>query len=244
VNAHRATAAPRTRPAPARRGGGRPTRAEAQRRVEHLLAVAGDMFMRLGYDGTSIDAVAEAAAMSKRTVYARYADKGALFGAVLRRLIERFLVPITRFQSRTDALEPTLMEIGRHLLQSVLAPEAVSLHRVIIAESERQPQFGRLAHAEGRKPAVEAIATVLRHHRASLRVSDFPRAAAQFLSLVIDDSLCQATLGITADARTVETRVRAAVDLFLGGALRPPAVAARDAGAGIARGRTSPGRRA
>ena len=166
------------------------------------------MFMRLGYDGTSIDAVAEAAAMSKRTVYAHYTDKSALFGAVLRRLIERFLVPITSFQSRTDALEPTLMAIGRHLLQSVLAPGAVSLHRAIIAESQRQPQFGRLAHAEGRKPAVQAIATVLRRHRARLRVTDFPRAAAQFLSLVIDDSLCLATLGIEEDARSIEARVR------------------------------------
>jgi len=179
------------------------------------------MFMRLGYDGTSIDAVAEAAAMSKRTVYAHYADKSDLFGAVLRGLIERFLVPITRFESSTDALEPTLMEVGRHLLRSVLAPEAISLHRIIIAESERQPQFGRLAHAEGRTPAVQAIAAVLRRHRAQLRLDDLERAAAQFMSLVVDDSLCRATLGIADDGRDIERRVRSAVDLFLAGAARP-----------------------
>lgn len=200
--------------------GGRPTLAEARRRHEHLLEVAGSMFMRLGYDGTSIDAVAEAASMSKRTVYARYSDKSELFGAVLRGLIERCLVPFTGFRSSTDALEPTLVEIGRHLLESALAPETVSLHRIIIAESQRQPEFGRLAYAEGRRPAIEAIAVVLRRHRSLLRVKNFDRAAQQFLSLVVDDSLCLATLGIE-DSRAVDTRVADAVDLFLAGALRP-----------------------
>jgi TetR/AcrR family transcriptional regulator, mexJK operon transcriptional repressor len=128
-------------------------------------------------------------------------------------------VPFTRFRSSTDALEPTLVEIGRHLLQSALAPETVSLHRIIIAESQRQPEFGRLAYAEGRQSAIEAIAAVLRRHQSLLRVNDFERAAQQFLSLVVDDSLCLATLGI-ADGRAIETRVGDAVNLFLAGALR------------------------
>jgi TetR/AcrR family transcriptional repressor of mexJK operon len=204
-----------------RRHGGRPTLAEAGRRQLHLLDVAGAMFMRNGFDGTSIDAVADAAGMSKRTVYARYADKNELFGAVLRALIERFVVPITRFQSGTMALESTLLAIGRHVLMNALDPAAISLHRIIIAESERQPAFGRLAHGEGRKPAVKAIAAVLRRHGEALRVADFEVAAQQFLSLVVDHSLCLATLGIREDRRGIDRRVKAAVDLFLHGAARP-----------------------
>ena len=53
--------------------------------------------------------------MSKRTVYARYRDKNELFSAVLRDLIDRWLVPINQFQLGTHELEPMLMEIGRHL---------------------------------------------------------------------------------------------------------------------------------
>jgi AcrR family transcriptional regulator len=200
--------------------GGRPTAAEARRRQEHLLDVAGAMFMRLGFDGTSIDAVAEAAGMSKRTVYARYADKSALFSAVLRRLIARWLAPICRFEASTDALEPTLMEIGRHLLASALAPSAVSVHRIIIAEAARQPAFGRLAHTEGCQPAVRAIAAVLRRHRERLRIADFETAAQQFISLVIDHNLRLACLGVETKAGDIEPRVVAAVDLFLNGALK------------------------
>src|SRR6202521_701291 len=197
--------------------GGRPTRAEAQRRRQRLIEVAGVMFMKHGFDGTSMDAVAEAAGVSKRTVYARYRDKNELFNAVLCELIGRWLVPIYQFQSGTKELEPMLVEIGRHLLSSALAPQAVNLHRIIIGESERRPEFGRLANAEGRQPAVRAIAAALRRHVAQLRVVDLERAAEQFMSLIVDGPLRMAALGLSSGTGDVEGRVRAAIDLFLNG---------------------------
>lgn len=210
---------------PARRAlsrGGRPTRAEAERRQQELLDIAGAMFMKHGFDGTSVDGVAEAAAMSKRTLYGHYRDKNELFSAVLRNLIDRWLVPINQFRAGNADLEPMLMEIGRHLLTSALAPQAVSLHRIIIAESERRPEFGRLAYTEGRRPAIRAIAAGLRRHRAILRIDDLETAAEQFMSLVIDSSLRLAALGIGPGPSDVEHRLRDAVDLFLNGALRSP----------------------
>jgi TetR/AcrR family transcriptional regulator, mexJK operon transcriptional repressor len=197
--------------------GGRPTRSEATRRQQHLIEVAGAMFMKFGFDGTSIDAVAEAAGMSKRTLYARYRDKNELFSAVLRDLIERWLVPIKQFQSDPSELQPMLIQIGRHLLTSALAPQAVSVHRIIIGESERRPEFGRLANSEGRGPAIRAIAAALRRHAAQLSVDDLERAAEQFMSLVVDSSLRAAALGIKQNRSDIEKRVRAAVDLFLNG---------------------------
>jgi len=47
-----------------------PTREEAEARDVRLLDVATRLFMERGFDGTSIDAVAEAAGLSKPTVYA------------------------------------------------------------------------------------------------------------------------------------------------------------------------------
>ena len=46
------------RPRSGTASGGRPTLVEASRRQQHLLDVAGAMFSRRGFDGTSVDAVA------------------------------------------------------------------------------------------------------------------------------------------------------------------------------------------
>src|SRR5271165_5880064 len=85
---------PKTGPGP-RGQGGRPTREEAAQRDERLIEVATNLFMERGFEGTSIDAVAEAAGVSKPTVYSRYHDKKGLFAAVLRRRIQRWLAPLS-----------------------------------------------------------------------------------------------------------------------------------------------------
>jgi AcrR family transcriptional regulator len=198
--------------------GGRPTAAEGRRRQQRLLETAVAMFMNRGFDGTSVDAVAEAAGMSKRTVYARYRDKNELFSAALRELIERSLVPFNQFQPSTRQLEPALMAIGRHLLSIALTPQSVGLYRILVAEAERRPELARLAHAEGRQQAIRGIAATLRRHADELRVRNLDRAAEQFLSLVVDSSLRGAALGLGSGTADIDTKVRAAVDLFLNGA--------------------------
>lgn len=210
--------------APARRpttkhAGGRPTATESQKLHERLLDTAGDLFIKNGFDGTSMDAVADAAHMSKRTVYARYRDKSDLFRAVLCRLIERWLVPIDSFETKLAKLEPTLLELGNHLLASALTPQSLSLHRIIVAESERHPEIAGLAQA-GREAGIRAIARLLARHRDELRIADLDRAADLFMSLVVDSARRRAMF--EADPAEVEfpQRLRFAVDVFLNGARR------------------------
>jgi TetR/AcrR family transcriptional regulator, mexJK operon transcriptional repressor len=161
------------------------------------------------------DAVAEAARISKRTLYARYADKAALFDAVLRGLISRWLIPVDQLQLEERGLGDTLLALARHLTTFALTPHSVSVHRIVISEARRWPRFGKLANASGREPAIRAIAAILHRHTDTLRVSDFEMAADQFMSLAVDSSLRLANLGIKSDPSQIERRVHAAVDLFL-----------------------------
>jgi AcrR family transcriptional regulator len=52
--------------------GGRPSRADALRLRERILAAASELFLAEGYGLTSIEAVAKRAAVSKRTFYDRF----------------------------------------------------------------------------------------------------------------------------------------------------------------------------
>src|ERR1700735_5706438 len=112
---------------PGRRAGGRPTREEAEARDVRLLDVATRLFMERGFDGTSIDAVAEAAGISKPTVYARYHDKRDLFAAVLRGRIRKWLAPLSAAaeaqatETSPKSIKTTLHELSRHMVAYTVA---------------------------------------------------------------------------------------------------------------------------
>lgn len=205
---------------PAVRHGGRPKLCEIAQREQHLIEAAGETFLRFGFDGTTMDAIAKAARISKRTLYARYADKTALFDAVLRDLINRWLIPIDQFQSGRDNLGDTLLALAGYMTTFALSPESVSINRIIIAEADRQPEFGRLANEIGREPTVRAIASILRQHQPELRSIDLDMAAEQFMSLAIDSHLRLAYLGMKINPKQIRTWVRASVDLFVAGISR------------------------
>src|SRR5579871_3751493 len=83
---------------------------------EALLDKALELFLHMGFEGTSIDAITAAAGMAKRTVYLRYGDKESLFKAALKRAIEEWIVPIERLrEAERESLEDSLLAIGRIL---------------------------------------------------------------------------------------------------------------------------------
>src|SRR3546814_3953357 len=85
---------------------GRPTREQARLRHEQLLDEALEQVLDKGFVMTTIDAIAAAVGMTKRTVYTRYPDKNALFGAAVQRAIERWIIPAEVL----DALDPDDLE--------------------------------------------------------------------------------------------------------------------------------------
>ena len=80
--------APLTGQASGRRG--RPSAESTQARQAHLLEVARGIFVRRGYRATTMDEVATAAGVTKRTLYAWHRDKEALFRACVMMGAERF----------------------------------------------------------------------------------------------------------------------------------------------------------
>jgi TetR/AcrR family transcriptional regulator, mexJK operon transcriptional repressor len=208
-----------------RGGGGRPTREEAEARDTRLLDVATSLFMERGFDGTSIDAVAEAAGVSKPTVYARYHDKRDLFAAVLRGRIRRWLAPLSAAaeaqatETSPKSIKTILHELSRHLIAYTLAPEAGALQRILSAQAVHFPELAKLANEEGWLRSVRAVSSILRQSaaRGQIKVDDPELAADIFLNLVLGHSKRLALYGIAADPKTEERHRKAAVDFFLSG---------------------------
>ena len=75
-------------PSPSRRG--RPSGARAAAIDADIRAAARALFLELGYEATSMDAIAARVPVSKGTLYTRYQGKELLFRAVIENEMERF----------------------------------------------------------------------------------------------------------------------------------------------------------
>lgn len=207
---------------PVRARGGRPTKAAAAERDERLLEIATQMFMDNGFDATSMDRLAEAAAIGKATLYARYADKTALFAAVLRSRILQVYGPLEEevlggLKSMT--LEDALRQLAQRLLEKSLSPGSIALGRILSAQGPRFPDLANLAVQEGWGRQLRLVETVLAHFAGdgAFVLDDLSLAADLFISLVLGRATRWALLGVTIEASPVAARAEAAVRFFIRG---------------------------
>lgn len=64
------------------------SRTKAARR-ESILAAAQDVFLAQGFEGATMEGIAEAAGVSKVTLYTYFSDKDAVFQSIARQWVER-----------------------------------------------------------------------------------------------------------------------------------------------------------
>jgi len=204
--------------APPRRGG-RPTREDAAALGERIVLVATDLFLGQGFGATSIEAVAAAAGVSKRTFYHRFRDKPDLFRAVVRRLIARWATPyeaeLAVVAEQAEPIEDALLKTARRILAAALSPEALQLYRLLIAEAPRFPELALIINEQsanaGRRLAREELA-------GRLAVADAGFAAEQFINMVLAGPRRRALgLGPAMKPAAIERWLHRSVALFLAG---------------------------
>ncbi len=203
------------------RRGGRPSRTQSEQLRERILDAATHLFLTHGYGATSIEAVARQARISKRTFYHRFEDKPALFGAVVHRIIDGLRPPADLPLLVGANLEETLLRIAGLILRAATSPQAIALHRLVVAESARFPQLVAAVTQEGSiEEAIRLIAGVLhREARAGNLTIDNPTfAAGQFLYMVMALPQRRA-MGLATPLRTdpPDAWARDVVNLFLNG---------------------------
>lgn len=133
-----------------------------ERRRPQVLDAALALFLERGYEDTTMDAVADAAGVTKPVVYACYPGKDELFRALLRREEERILDEIQAAFAGTDLSDPeaTLSEgfVG-FLLAVAASPEVYKL--IFLGEGGGNMAVARRIQ-RGREAQVEALARLAR----------------------------------------------------------------------------------
>lgn len=147
-------------PATPRKRGGRPSADQAGDVDRRILDAATSLFLRSGFDATSCDQVLALAGAGKASLYARYANKEALFSAVVRRFIEQLTPPAADLRSGMTVAE-RLRTAGFGVLRHALTDEAVGLMRACMATAQRLPELshmaGRIGHDGGMVCVMRAL---------------------------------------------------------------------------------------
>jgi TetR/AcrR family transcriptional repressor of mexJK operon len=188
-----------------------------------LLNCALDIFLERGFEQTTMEDIATQVGMSKRTVYARYEDKGALFKAAVKRAIERYTVPREALEAvATEDLEETLTAIARLRIENLATPVATKLQRILGAQSYRFPELFNTSFEEGAGPTIGFLVELFERYtqKGQINVTEPRRAASAFLSIAVGGPARVIVSGNNIDDTEIEKHIRFAVGLFLMGICR------------------------
>lgn len=198
---------------------GRPTQAESKELDRAVREAAVATFLEHGYDGATMEAIAKAADITKRSLYARYPDKRAVFAEVIPWALSRYEDGGIDSVPDDEDMETALHKIGRVALKRAVDPQNVRLTRIAMSESARFPEFAVTADSMMWSGRQRAVVQVLRRGEANgtVKVDDIELAAEHFLAMVELIPGRLADFGVFRSKRQEDRHLKHALQLFLRG---------------------------
>jgi TetR/AcrR family transcriptional repressor of mexJK operon len=192
---------------------------QTNKKAESILSAAKRTFLAAGFGAVSMDTIAREAGVSKATVYAHFAGKEELFGAVIDRECERYFARFSAGELDPCDVRGSLTVLGCRFLELLLSPDGIALYRIILGEVTRFPRLGEVFWRAGPERQRVQIEAFLKSAVASgtLAFADTRLAAEQFVSLVRGDVQLRHLLRLeaNADRRGIRAAVEGAVATFL-----------------------------
>ncbi|MFS0519950.1 TetR/AcrR family transcriptional regulator [Nostoc sp. UIC 10607] len=143
---------------PAKNLPGRPRNLQSH---QAILQASLELLSEVGYERTSIDAIAVRAGVSKPTIYRRYKGKEELIASAIESFREEVIIPDTgRLWDDIDAL----IENAAQVTLSPLGRQTVAM---IISSASTSPQFAQIYWTKYLQPRRQAFAVVI--ERAKVR---------------------------------------------------------------------------
>ncbi|ULQ45530.1 TetR/AcrR family transcriptional regulator [Flagellatimonas centrodinii] len=151
-----------------------------------ILRAATRLFASRGYAGSSMEAIAQAAGVSKLTLYSHFTAKDALFSEAVVQACEEHAPPAYFDPASALPLRERLRRIGLGFIDLVMEPEVISVYRMMAAQARSSDKLGRLFFTAGPQRTIDQFARLLDAAVAAgeLDVEDSQAAAGHFFCLL------------------------------------------------------------
>lgn len=162
-----------------------------------ILQAAQLLFLQNGYEGTSMDAIAAEAGVSKLTVYSHFTDKETLYAAAIRVVCEAQLPDLYIGELSQEDIGRTLERIGNAFCVLLDSPESLALHRLLIGMAGQHAKLAELFYEVGPQRVCDGMSRLLGQAcaRGDLHIEQPQEAARQFFTLLKGDNHFKLLIG-------------------------------------------------
>jgi AcrR family transcriptional regulator len=199
---------------------------KGKERIDALKEAAITMFLEDGYQAASLDALISQVGGSRRNVYDHFGGKQGLFTEAVVALCDEISAPLNDMVIDGADPEKSLRLFGRGMLDIVLAPRTLALHRMMISEGGRFPALAQSIWDAGYMNGQRVLSQWIRDGQAVglLRADcEAERLAEDFINLTATTPQLKALVGLQPplNEHEIEAMVDRAVTIFLNGAYQP-----------------------
>jgi TetR/AcrR family transcriptional repressor of mexJK operon len=161
-----------------------PQSARGRARLAKILEAATELFLKVGYEQASIDAILVQSGGSKSTLYAYFPTKQDLFRSVIDAVVDNGDVGGALDISMNARAVLTEFAVNRQRV--VLSPRHRAVVGLVIAERERFPDLAAIYWERGPQKSQRLLATYLEalKHREILAIDDAEEAAEFFVGML------------------------------------------------------------
>jgi len=190
-----------------------------EERRQHILDVAGEVFLQEGYAAASMSAIAARLGGSKGTLYNYFTSKTELFAAYMTRACVAYSEALLATTDDETPLYEALRRLGVGFLTFILRDEAMALSRLVVAEADRFPEVGEAFYETGPKQSTAILADWMRRRmeRGELRRAEPETVARQFFALCKSGPYTQRLWNVIPDVSpaAIERHIAEQVEMFV-----------------------------
>jgi AcrR family transcriptional regulator len=186
-----------------------------------LINAATRLFLKNGYENTSVDEIIQKAGGSKSHVYQEFGGKEGLFLAVVSHLCDKVQLSIALVPVNNLNPEEGLQKLASVFLTELLAPQHIAFQRLIFSEAARFPKAGAIWFERGPQSTRKTFSNFIRKKMedGELKTGDADTAATLFHDMLGGTLMHRTWLRIdkVPSEEEIAQLVRSSVQVFLHG---------------------------
>jgi AcrR family transcriptional regulator len=194
-------------------------RVKSQLIRQKILEIAGDLFVRQGFGAVSMSQIAAMLGGSKSTLYNHFKSKEDLFEAYVIEAGRQRFAALAEIDPMSGEAQTVLSSFGRAYLGLLLSPNVLAVNRLVIAESTRFPELGRIFYENGPRQTLDRIVMMMESlkARAMIEAGDMRLAALVFKAMAEADLYEKHLWGLIGEAeqQTIDVAADKAAGEFL-----------------------------